>query len=54
MLANPTFPANEYHRSITLSLLCSEWEEVGHATLDHQQMKCFFKNISITSLYFLH
>jgi len=42
MLANPTFPANEYHRSSTLSLLCSEWEEVGHVILDHQQMKCFF------------
>ena len=36
MLAYSTFPANEYHRACVISLLCSEWEEVGHARLNHQ------------------
>ncbi len=31
---------NEYHRAQTLSLLCSEWEEVGHIRVDHQQVQC--------------
>jgi len=39
-LANPTFPkrqALKYHRGFALSLLCSEWEEVVHAKLNHQE-----------------
>ncbi len=33
MSAHPTFPAasRKYHGIKALSLLCSEWEEVGHA-----------------------
>ena len=29
----------EYHRIGTLSLLCSEWEEVGHARIKHRHQK---------------
>ena len=27
----------KYHRDSAISLLCSEWEEVGHTELDHQE-----------------
>ena len=29
----------KYHRPCALSLLCSEWEEVGHTQVEHQQTK---------------
>jgi len=38
----PYFSRKEYHRVYVLSLLCSEWEEVGHTQIKHQQMKTFF------------
>ena len=44
MLAYPTFPkpqGSKYHRISALSLLCSEWEEVGHTLIKHQQIKNF-------------
>ena len=28
---------NEYHRCNRISLLCSEWEEVGHLLLNHRK-----------------
>lgn len=40
ILANPTFPKSQgfkYHRNLMLSRLCSEWEEVGHIKLNHQE-----------------
>jgi len=39
--AKPTFSPNklgQYHRYSTLSLLCSEWEEVGHVELNYQEI----------------
>ena len=51
MLANPTFPTMEYHRGSVLSLLCSEWEEVGHTGLNHQQTKTFFATTTLSTLY---
>ncbi len=42
MPAYPTFPEPrglKYHRVQTLSLLCSEWEEVDHAWIKHRQMR---------------
>lgn len=41
MPAYPTFPIpeDEYHQARALSLLYSEWEEVGHTHVKHQQMK---------------
>lgn len=41
MSAHPTFPtaSGKYHGIGTLSLLCSEWEEVGHVRIEHQQLK---------------
>ena len=41
------FPPKEYHRCIALSLLCSEWKEVGHTTLNHQET---FRAIFIAKL----
>jgi len=38
----PYFRPKDYHQAIALSLLCSEWEEVGHTMVKHQQMKVFF------------
>ena len=40
MPAYPTFPRTQgpkYHRVCALSLLCSEWEEVGHTQIKHRQ-----------------
>lgn len=38
--AYPTFPRKpEYHRTLALSLLCSEREEVGHARIKHRRKK---------------
>ena len=31
----------KYHRIKMLSLLCSEWEEVGHILMKHRQLKIF-------------
>lgn len=28
----------DYHRRITLSLLCSKWEEVVHVVLNHREI----------------
>jgi len=41
MSAHPTFPtaSGKYHGIGTLSLLCSEWEEVGHARMKHRHQK---------------
>ena len=41
MSAHPTFPTanGKYHGIGTLSLLCSEWEEVGHARMKHRHQK---------------
>ena len=41
ILANPTFstPMRKYHQIIRLSLLCSEWKEVVHLTMNHQDIK---------------
>ena len=41
MSAHPTFPtaSGKYHGIGTLSLLCSEWEEVGHARIKHRHQK---------------
>jgi hypothetical protein len=36
MPAKPTFAPKDYHRPHALSLLCSEWEEVGHVQIKHQ------------------
>lgn len=27
----------KYHQHLAISLLCSEWEEVGHTRLNHQE-----------------
>ena len=41
MSAHPTFPAasRKYHQIGALSLLCSEWEEVGHARMKHRHQR---------------
>jgi len=41
MSAHPTFPtaSRKYHGIGALSLLCSEWEEVGHARIEHRRQK---------------
>jgi hypothetical protein len=39
MPAYSTFPLAEYHRAEMISLLCSEWEEVGHISVKHGQAK---------------
>jgi len=54
MSAHPTFPtaSGKYHGIGTLSLLCSEWEEVGHARMKHRHQKavrdavCSFKSLN--------
>ena len=35
----PQNRGNEYHRMLVLSLLCSEWEEVGHTRIKHRHQK---------------
>jgi len=52
MPAKPTFPPKEYHQRSALSLLCSEWEEVGHEELNHRQTRAF--DGSLISEYSLH
>ena len=47
--ANPTFPepqGSKYHRGFMLSLLCSEWEEVGHIKLNHREVAAHKAHIS--------
>ncbi len=36
--AKPTFAPKDYHRPGALSLLCSEWEEVGHTSVNHWEV----------------
>lgn len=38
----PDSRRNKYHRPATLALLCSEWEEVGHVAIKHQQTQRLF------------
>ena len=35
----PRHLRDKYHRIETLSLLCSEWEEVGHVPTKHRHQK---------------
>ena len=35
----PRRASSEYHRIGAVSLLCSEWEEVGHARIKHRHQK---------------
>jgi hypothetical protein len=50
MSAHPTFPTanGKYHGIGTLSLLCSEWEEVGHARMKHRHQKAVRKGVCIS------
>ena len=49
MPAYPTFPKAQgpkYHRVCALSLLCSEWEEVGHTQMKHRQTARMVRQLS--------
>ncbi len=38
---------SKYHRDILLSLLCSEWEKVGHSILNHREILRDFKIVEV-------